>query len=168
LELARWIESNHGKVDHVFAVAGTVAPFGNISQITPEQLDEMVRVKIANCLYAAQALIPLLKDEATSTYTVVTGLLGEVCFAPNLALTTVGNAAEFGLTLAIQAEAREKKYRVNEFRIGAKIVPDGVKEHPFGGTGAPHSVLSQLYYERIIVSNTRDAVVRVTDNDVGL
>jgi NAD(P)-dependent dehydrogenase (short-subunit alcohol dehydrogenase family) len=171
--LAKWIEDNipGGKVDHIFAVGGGMAPFANVSQITSDSLNDTVQTKIVSILSGAQALVPLLKDEETSTFTVVTGALGEYCFAARFSLTTIANAAVFGLTLALQAEAREqgKKYRINEFRIAAIILPDGVTEHPHMKIpGGQTSVLAELYDNRIVSSTARDQVIRVNNADVGL
>lgn len=171
--LAKWIEDNvsGGKIDHVFAVGGGMAPFTHASQITEDALNSTVQTKIVSVLSVAQALVPLLKDEETSSFTVVTGALGEFCFAAHFSLTTIANAAVFGLTLALQAEAREKgkKYRINEFRIAAIILPDGVKEHPRMKTpGGQTSVLAEVYANRIVSTTVRNQVVRVNNADVGL
>jgi NAD(P)-dependent dehydrogenase (short-subunit alcohol dehydrogenase family) len=171
--LAQWIRENvdGGVVDHVFAVGGGMAPYGPVSLITPETLEETIQLKLYTILNPAQALIPLLKDETTSTFTVITGMLGEYCPAPNLALTAIGNASVFGLVAALQSEARGggKNYRINDFRIAALICPDGQSTNPsWRGNGAPTSTLAKFYFEKIIETDIRDSIVRVNPADVGL
>lgn len=171
--VASWIKDNipGGQVDHVFVVGGGMAPYSPISGITEAQYQEMTTTKIFPQLFAAQALIPLLRNEETSSYTVVAGALGEVCFSPPLALTTLANAAVFGLVLGIQAEEKGKKYRVNELRISALITYDGQSGHAYfpGSPAAPTSRLAQFYYDNVANAlSVRDTVVRVGDIEVGL
>ena len=72
--------------------------------------------KLSGHICLAKALVPLLKEDSAVSYTVVTGMLGEVCPWPEAALTTIGNAATYGLVAALQAELRDQPQRVNEVR----------------------------------------------------
>jgi hypothetical protein len=65
-------------------------------------------------MFLAQALFPLLKDQASSCYIVVDGMLGEFCSMPNAAALSIANAAIFGIVRALEAEHREAPQRVVE------------------------------------------------------
>jgi len=98
------------KVDHVVAIGGGFAPSGTVSQITDSNFKEAIDVKALGVINAIQALIPLLKDVPTSTFTVITGLIGEfppAAVRPDLALTVIGTCAQYGLTLASGAPGQE-------------------------------------------------------------
>jgi NAD(P)-dependent dehydrogenase (short-subunit alcohol dehydrogenase family) len=174
--VAKWVTDNisgsDGKVDHVFVVSGGMAPNAAVSQMTPELFHEMALLKVFPVLYAAQFLIPLLKNDPSCSFTVVTGGLGEICLAPPLALTTLANTNEIGIVLGIQSEQKLKKFRVNELRICAFIVKDGEhsNHHVPGITGGANtSVLASVFHERVISNHdTRDSVVRISTTDLGL
>lgn len=171
-QLAKWIQDHfHQKIDHVFCVGGGVAPMVPISRVTDEQWRDTNENKILPHLFAAQALLPLLKDEESSSFTFVTGLLGEACFAPQYALTTIANSAIYGLVLAVQAEHKHNYYRINEMRISAIITLDDLEENPTfpGMPAAKTSRLAQFYHENIVQRHhVRDTIVRVNGSDVGL
>ena len=169
---AKWIqETIRHPIDHVFAVGGGMAPYTPVSGITDESWKSINDNKILPMVYAAQTLIPLLRDEESSSFTFVTGLLGEVCYAPPLALTTIANAAVYGLVLATQSEQKGRRYRINELRIAALITYDHLTENP-GFPGSPAtktSVLAKFYNDNVAANHSvRDTVVRVNGSDVGL
>lgn len=171
--LAAWVKDNisGGQVDHIFSVGGGMAPFAAVSQISAESLIETIQVKLISILFAAQALVPLLKDTETSTFTIVTGSLGEYCFAPQFALTSIATAGVYGLATSLQAEAKAsgKKYRINEFRIGTIILPDGEPAHrQLNIPGAQTSILAKYFNEHVAESDVRDSIIRVSGPDLGL
>ena len=55
-----------------------MAPQGTLTEATPETLATAVDSRVAPHLWLAKALLPLLADAPGSSYTVVTGMLGEV------------------------------------------------------------------------------------------
>lgn len=55
-----------------------MAPAGTLTQATPEALQEAVGSRLAPHLWLARELVPLLADAPASSYTLVTGALGEV------------------------------------------------------------------------------------------
>jgi NAD(P)-dependent dehydrogenase (short-subunit alcohol dehydrogenase family) len=175
-QVSKWISENitgaDGKVDHVFVVAGGMAPNAAVSQITPELFHAMALVKVFPVLYAAQFLIPLLKNDPSCSFTVVTGGLAQVCFAPPLALTTLANTNEVGIVLGIQSEQKLKKFRVNELRICALVNKDGeTSNHHIPGMtgGAATSVLAKVFHDKVVANHSvRDSVVVVSEADLGI
>ena len=58
-------------------VSGGMAPPGNVADITPALVQEAVTTKVVGHVLLAQALLPLMRQQATSSWTVITGMLGE-------------------------------------------------------------------------------------------
>lgn len=54
-----------------------MAPPGNVADITPALVQEAVTTKVVGHVLLAQALLPLMRQQATSSWTVITGMLGE-------------------------------------------------------------------------------------------
>eukprot|EP00887_Chlorella_sp_A99_P002874 scaffold6.g2874.t1 len=156
-----------GIVDHVVSSAGGVATPGALTDATPEGLQQVLDVKIAPHIYLAKALVPLLRDAPTTSYTVITGMLGEVVPWPSVALTAVANAAVYGAVLALQAELRGKPPRVNELRIAAVIRPDDKAENP-DFPGAPAFPASRVGAAVLGIAGgeQRDAVVRLGEEQL--
>jgi hypothetical protein len=141
-----------------------MAEFGNVSTISLEQFYNAMELKVVAQLKFAQALLPLLKDTSASSYTIVTGLLGEICFAPHFALTTIANGATYALILAIQAEAKSNDYRVNEYRIGAQVLPE---TNPGHGSESNSYNFAQYYDTKIVRDHSvKGKVVRVSASDL--
>lgn len=55
-----------------------MAPAGTLTQATPKALQAAVGSRLAPHLWLARELAPLLVDAPASSYTLVTGALGEV------------------------------------------------------------------------------------------
>ena len=85
------------------AAAGT-APPGDLKDVTPEALQTAVGDKVAGHLWLTQTLVPLLRDDPKSSWTVVTGLLGELPWAvARRCLAWLGACLAGGLELALGA-----------------------------------------------------------------
>ena len=59
---------------------------GRLSEVQREGFEAAMKDRVYTQIVLAQALAPLLRDAATSSYTVITGRLGEECTMPNGAL----------------------------------------------------------------------------------
>lgn len=57
--------------------AGGMAAPGNVADITVASLAEAVQTKVAGHVLLAQALVPLMRQAPSSSFTLITGLLGE-------------------------------------------------------------------------------------------
>lgn len=149
-------------VDHVVACTGGMVQMGLISQVTTEGFNQAMHDRVLGQICLAQALAPLLKPEPSSSYTVITGRLGETCTMPDGALFSVCNAAVYGIVQALQGEYRGKPQRVNELRIGAIVRRDSEKEHPsFPGKKAyPASMVGAKAVE-MAAGGQSDEIVRL-------
>lgn len=121
--LAAYVKENGIALDHVVSSFGGGVKMGPVSSLSSADLHDAIDRAVPH-LVLAQALLPLMKQESASSYTIVTGLLGENCFMPQFAGITVSNAAIFGLFLAVESENSGKPVRLYEMRIGAMISKD--------------------------------------------
>lgn len=140
-----------------------------MTQATPETLAITVHDKIEGHLWLAKALIPLMKKVSFgSSYLIVTGGLGEVVPWPETALTALGTAAAYGLTLALQAELKESPVRVNEFRIFALVRRDAEKDNPLfaGAPAVPVSKVAEKAVKAMTDDGKRDSVVKVYQEEL--
>ncbi|KAL4447498.1 hypothetical protein ABPG75_004717 [Micractinium tetrahymenae] len=165
-QLARFVQLKYGAVDHVVACTGGMVPMGLLSTVTREAFNTAAHDRVLGQLYLAQALAPLLKEEAGSSYTVITGRLGEHCNMPDGALFCIANAAVYGLVQALQAELRSKPQRVNELRIGAIVRRDGKAEHPhFPGKRSHPASLVGAQAVAIAAGSQSEEIIRLYLDD---
>ncbi|KAL4434627.1 hypothetical protein ABPG77_002750 [Micractinium sp. CCAP 211/92] len=165
-QLARFVQLKFGAVDHVVACTGGMVPMGALSTITREGFETATHDRVLGQLYLAQALTPLLREDAASSYTVITGRLGEHCNMPDGALFCIVNAAVFGMVQALQAELRSKPQRVNELRIGAIVRRDSEAEHPhFPGRKSHPASLVGAQAVAIASGGQSDEIVRLYLDD---
>lgn len=71
----------------------------------------------------AKHFLPLIKDVENSTFTIITGISGEKPVQPGTGLLTVGESALYGLFTCIKEEFKDKKVRINEYRVGLQVRP---------------------------------------------
>lgn len=135
---------------------------GVLSSVTPEAFNLAMHDRVLGQIVLAQALVPLLKEEAGASYLVITGRLGEHCAMPDGALFSISNAAVYGLVQALQAQLRDKPQRVNELRIGAIVRRDSEPEHPqFPGKKAHPASLVGGQALAIATGSQADEIVRL-------
>lgn len=67
----------------------------------------------------------------------------------------------YGLTVALQSQEADKAYRINEFRIGSVIRKDGASTD-----GVDVSKLTKFYYDKIVSSDVKGSIVRVSPADL--
>lgn len=151
-----------GGVDHVISIAGGMPPPGTLTEAMPEGLAAAVDSRVAPHLWLARALVPLLTDRPSSSYTIVTGALGEVCPWKEAALTAVTNGALYAAAVALQAELRGRPPRCNELRICTVVCRDGETENLLlpGVPAIPSSRVAAAAVG-VAAGQQRDAVVRV-------
>lgn len=65
-----------GLQDHVVACTGGMVPMGALTTVTAAGFSQAMHDRVLGQILLAQALVPLLRDEAGSSYTVITGRLG--------------------------------------------------------------------------------------------
>jgi len=157
LDIKKTIVDKFGSVDHLVTCLGAVKPLGPITKIPIDDVRIALHDLMISTLVVARTFLPLIADKQGSSYTNITGVAGERVLAPHMALTTVGAAALFGLSLALREEFRDKSVRVNEYRLALRVVRDeDIKlayEHP-------HTLLGE-HVVSVIESGVRDSVIRV-------
>lgn len=158
-----------GKIDHVFLTAGGLTAFINATAITQAQLHDAIDQKVLSGVKASAALLPTLKDQTSSTYTVVTGGAGENAFFPAMGLLTIANSAQFGFIQALISETSANQYRVNELRIATVIRHDHESENPSfrGIAAAPSSAVAAAYVKKVVEDTaTKGNIVRLTEENI--
>jgi hypothetical protein len=125
--------------------------------------------KVLPHIVLAQACIPHLIDKQESSYTVVTGRMGEECMKTDEALLCIANAASFGVAAALRAQMvdAEVAARINEVRIGAVIRRDEAEENPAfpGWVAMPASRLASVLVQEML-GTTRNKVIHVSEEDI--
>jgi len=165
-KLAEYIKSTVGKVNHVIAISGGYCERVLLSALSHESFSQALDMKLWNQIKFAQVLIPLLHEDPTSSYTIVTGGLGEFCYHSSVSLTTLANAAIYGMVLGLQAEFQ--KTRILEYRIATIIRADNT-DFNLNNPSLPSVPGSKLadHYHKYIVEGTKDTgVVRVVATDL--
>lgn len=129
----------HGRVlDHVVSSFGGDWTKGPASVLTPADLHKALD-RATPHLMLAQALLPVMKQAPSSSYTIITGMLGERCFNKDFAALTIANSAIYGIVQAIKAEIEQRPVRLYEMRIGALLRKDSTLGHPFTKGGTAYS-----------------------------
>jgi NAD(P)-dependent dehydrogenase (short-subunit alcohol dehydrogenase family) len=128
--LANEISYVHPEINHVVSCFGGDFEKGPASELEPDDVFDAVERAVPHLLLA-QAFFPLLKEHASSSFTFITGMLGERCSMPNMAALTIANATAYGIIRAVEAEHADEPQRINELRIAALIRRDNQAGHPF-------------------------------------
>lgn len=128
---------NGKPIDHVVSSIGFVtlatAPTKTDSSLVRDAFDH----GFFNIVLMAKYMLPELKNQAGSSYTIVSGglahgLPGFIPNVENLWLATVKNAAVNSLTHGLNAETINDKVRVNTFCIHFGVAPIGGKTNQMG------------------------------------
>lgn len=127
-ELAKFISENY-KLSHVVSSIGTWWQEGSALQQDLEEFHNVIHDNCCTNFLVAKHILPLVKDQEGSTYTIITGISGEHMVQPNTGLLTIAQSALFGLIAALQEEFKDAKVRLNEYRTGLYVrPPDQVEE----------------------------------------
>jgi NAD(P)-dependent dehydrogenase (short-subunit alcohol dehydrogenase family) len=125
----------YGDIDHVVAAIG---PWWQKGPIIDQPFSEFAPVRAALLdahVYAATAFLPLLKDRANSSYTIITGA-GAHMEIPGTGLLVVAASGVVALSRMLRSEMASSKVRVNEVLIQTRIEReprDGVTHAPIFG-----------------------------------
>lgn len=77
------------------------------SQLTDEDLDEMILVNVKSALYGMQAALPHFKAQGTGHVVNVSSMLGRIAFAPVRSAYSAAKAAMNSLTQSFRLEHRD-------------------------------------------------------------
>jgi NAD(P)-dependent dehydrogenase (short-subunit alcohol dehydrogenase family) len=150
-------------LDHVVSIqGGWVTSKGGISEATSEEYSQAFSIKVQSHLELARVFYPLLKksNNPSPSFTIVSGAAGGFIVSLETSLTTIVNAATFGVALALIAESdvRKDKVRVNEYRISSVIAEkEDLQAKPYPKQSA---TLCGEALAGILSSDTRSQVLR--------
>lgn len=163
-KLATEIHSIAPEINHIVSCFGGDFKKGPLSSLSPEDLHQALDRALPHLLLA-QAFFPLLKQDNSSSFTFITGMLGERCSMPGVAALSIANAAIYGIIRSFEAEHAEKPQRVNELRIAALIRRDNQPGHPFvtGGHAYPASLIGDEAVSVAIGQQNREILRIMSD-----
>ena len=116
LNLREKIISKSGRIDHVVASIGS---FWNKGKLSDQSVDEFRKVldDAVTSHFIVYKTFSKILSKQQSSYTFITGGLGEACFLPDSSLVTVGASSLYGLYQSALAEHKtNKNFSVNEIR----------------------------------------------------
>lgn len=155
-------------VNHVISCFGGTVEKGSISSLSEQGVRNSINRSMPH-FRLLKTIQKLVKDEACSSYLFITGMLGERCHMPTLACLSLSNAFLYGLILSFQAESSQsnKKFRINEIRIGSMLRRRDDISHPFmePSTSAYPSDLVGREAIKIVTSKKDRQILRLVDED---
>ena len=127
-----------GQIDTWIANAGrgiTKLP----SQLTDDEIDEMILVNVKSVLYGFQAVLPHMKERKSGHLIAVSSMLGKLAMAPFRSIYSASKAAVNSLVASLRGELRA------EFPgIMASAFMPGVVATPFGSNALHGGVDSRV------------------------
>ena len=112
--------SRFGRVDHVVAVLGPWWQKGPVVAQAPAEFRDVMGTFLESHFLLARAFLPVMRAHPGTSYTLVTGAVGEGV-VPGAGLLVVAVMGQFGLSRVLRAEHRDDAVRINELRIRARI-----------------------------------------------
>jgi NAD(P)-dependent dehydrogenase (short-subunit alcohol dehydrogenase family) len=155
------VERDHGgQIDHLVTSLGGAWQGKPLRELDLDAFRAVLHEYCGSHFVAMRALLPLLEDRAGASYTIISGVTGERLFDLSWGPVSVGSASLFGLSMVTRAEYAEKAVRVNELRVGMRVL----RKHPV--VGSPYEV-SHRDVGKLVVgmarSQVRGEVIRVGD-----
>lgn len=165
-QLADAVKASHPEINHVVSCFGGNFKMGTASTLSPEDLHEALNRAIPHLLLG-KALFPLLKADPSSSFTFITGFLGEKCVMPGVAALSIANAAIYGIIRSLEGEYAAAPQRINELRIAALIRRDSQPGHPFvkEGTAYPASLIGDVAVQ-VAEGQQKAEIIRIFPNDL--
>lgn len=155
------VARDHGdRVDHVVASLGGAWRGKPLRELDLDGFRAALHEYCGSHFVALRALLPLIEQRAGASYTIISGVAGEQLFDLSWGAVSVGAASLFGLSMVTRAEYAEEPVRVNELRVGMRVL----RKHPV--EGSPYEV-SHRDVGKLAVgmarSKVRGEVIRVGD-----
>lgn len=149
-----------GHLDHLVTSLGGAWQGKPLREIDLGQFQAALHEYCGSHFVAMRALLPLLEDRAGASYTIISGVVGEQLFDLTWGPVSVGAASLFGLSMVTRAEYADRTVRVNELRVGMRVL----RKHPV--QTSPFEV-SHRDVGKLVVgmaqSHVRSEVIRVGD-----
>jgi len=158
-KLATEISYVHPEINHIVSCFGGDFEKGTASELHPDDLHDALDRATPHFLLA-QAFFPLLKEDKSSSFTFITGMMGERCSMPGMAALSISNAALFGIIRSVEAEYADEPQRIVELRIAALLRRDNQAGHPFvkQGRAYPASLIGDEVVAVATGSQNREIV----------
>jgi len=155
------LERDHGdRIDHVVGSLGGAWQGKSVRELDLDGFRAALHEYCGSHFVAMRALLPLIEDRAGASYTIISGVAGEQLFDLAWGPVSVGAAGLFGLSMVTRAEYAEKAVRVNELRVGMRVL----RKYPV--QGSPYEV-SHRDIGKLVVGmaqgRVRGEVIRVGD-----
>jgi len=149
-----------GQLDHLVTSLGGASQGKPLRELDLDAFHAALHEYCGSHFVAMRALLPLMEDRAGASYTMISGVAGEQLFDLTWGPVSVGAASLFGLSMVTRAEYAEKAVRVNELRVGMRVL----RKHP--AQSSPYEV-SHRDVGKLVVgmaqSHVRSEVIRVGD-----
>jgi len=113
-----------GDLKHVVASLGPWIEKQSLTNSSLKDFNEAIHDKATVHFLAAKAFLPMIANIPSSSYTIISGGVGEFVVSQSSVLVTVGTAALYGVSLGLRTEFENAQVRVNEFRISFSIARD--------------------------------------------
>lgn len=113
------IREAHGGLDILFVNAG-IGAFAPVSEVTPEQWDEVHNVNLRGCFFAIQKALPLMRDGGSI---VITGSIGSIAAVPGNIMYAAAKAGLRAVARILAVELLPRRIRVNMVSPGPTDTP---------------------------------------------
>lgn len=112
--------AEHGPIDHVVASLGPWWQGGAVADQDPAEWARVRAMLLDGHVNAAMLLLPMLRDRAGASYTIITGM-GAHQPMPGTSLLFVATGGVLSLSKVLRAEYAEGPVRVNEVLIKTRV-----------------------------------------------
>jgi len=104
-----------------------------VSELTDEELDEMMRVNLKSALYGMQAVLPHFKARGAGHIVNVSSMLGRVPFVPARSAYSAAKHALNALTASLRLELRDAFPGIRVSTVSPGVVATEFGLHALGG-----------------------------------
>ena len=158
-------------LNHVVSIHGETHHHATLDDIKGQEFMDTMSSKVLPHIVVAQAAVAHVIDRKESSYTIVTGRMGQRCEKADEALLCIANAASYGVASALRAMCRERgvKARMPELRIGCVVKRDSQYDNPaFPGWPAHNASSVARFWARHVAQNPGvEEVIPCTEEQLG-
>jgi NAD(P)-dependent dehydrogenase (short-subunit alcohol dehydrogenase family) len=173
LTLTTFLNANAQRgLNHVVSIHGEKHHHAAVGDITGRDFLDTMSTKVLPHIVVAQAAVEHVVDRKESSYTIVTGRMGQRCEKSDEALLCIANAASYGVASALRAQCRDHgaKARIPELRIGCVVKRDQAYDNPaFPGWQAHNASTVARFWARHVAGDPgAEEVIQCTEEQLGV